>query len=127
QQAVSCCAVELYDASLRLGLTSCGGPIAHLGYFRHEFVERRRWLDERAYADLVALCQILPGPASSQVGFALGLRRAGWPGALAAWTGFTLPSALLPVLFALGLAGPRGAGALPGAARPGSQILAVRV
>ena len=74
---------------LRLGLTSFGGPVAHLGYFHAEFVERRRWLDAPAYADLVALCQFLPGPASSQVGMALGLARAGYPGALAAWCGFT--------------------------------------
>lgn len=80
---------------LRLGLTSFGGPIAHLGYFRAEFVTRRRWLSERSYADLVALCQFLPGPASSQVGIAVGLSRAGYSGALAAWAGFTLPSALL--------------------------------
>lgn len=85
---------------LRLGLTSFGGPIAHLGYFRDEFVLRRRWLSERAYADLVALCQFLPGPASSQVGIALGLSRAGHLGALAAWAGFTLPSALALILFA---------------------------
>lgn len=88
---------------LRLGLTSFGGPIAHLGYFRAEFVERRRWLDDRSYADLVALCQFLPGPASSQVGMALGLGRAGWWGALAAWVGFTLPSALALILFAYGI------------------------
>ncbi len=89
---------------LRLGLTSFGGPIAHLGYFRDEFVTHRRWLSERSYADLVALCQFLPGPASSQVGMALGLARAGYAGALAAWAGFTLPSAIALVLFALGLA-----------------------
>lgn len=88
---------------LRLGLTSFGGPIAHLGYFRTEFVERRRWMDERSYADLVALCQFLPGPASSQVGFAIGLARGGWAGSLAAWLGFTLPSALLMAGFAYGL------------------------
>lgn len=88
---------------LRLGLTSFGGPIAHLGYFRDEFVTRRRWLSERSYADLVALCQFLPGPASSQVGIALGLSRAGYAGAMAAWAGFTLPSALVLILFALGL------------------------
>jgi chromate transporter len=88
---------------LRLGLTSFGGPIAHLGYFRAEFVTRRRWLSERSYADVVALCQFLPGPASSQVGIALGLSRAGFPGALAAWAGFTLPSAIMLVLFALGM------------------------
>lgn len=86
---------------LRLGLTSFGGPIAHLGYFRHEFVARRKWLTDHAYADLVALCQFLPGPASSQVGIALGLSRAGLPGALASWLGFTLPSAVALVLFGL--------------------------
>jgi len=90
---------------LRLGLTSFGGPIAHLGYFRDEFVARRRWLSEHSYADLVALCQFLPGPASSQVGMALGLLRHGYRGALAAWAGFTLPSALILILFALGLSG----------------------
>ncbi|MBL8389044.1 MAG: chromate efflux transporter [Hydrogenophaga sp.] len=89
---------------LRLGLTSFGGPVAHLGYFRDEFVVRRRWLGEAAYADLVALCQFLPGPASSQVGIALGLMRAGYRGALAAWLGFTLPSALGLIALALGLA-----------------------
>lgn len=89
---------------LRLGLSSFGGPIAHLGYFRDEFVTRRRWLTERSYADLVALCQFLPGPASSQVGIALGLSRSGYAGALAAWAGFTLPSALVLILFALGIA-----------------------
>ena len=85
---------------LRLGLTSFGGPIAHLGYFRDEFVVRRQWLSERGYADLVALCQFLPGPSSSQVGIALGLTRAGYGGALAAWLGFTLPSAIVLILFA---------------------------
>lgn len=90
---------------LRLGLTSFGGPIAHLGYFRDEFVTRRRWLSERSYADLVALCQFLPGPASSQVGMALGLSRSGYAGALAAWAGFTLPSAIALILFALGVSG----------------------
>lgn len=95
---------EVLLAFLKLGLTSFGGPIAHLGYFRDEFVVRRRWLDERAYADLVALCQFLPGPASSQVGLAIGLSRAGYLGALAAWAGFTLPSALALVLFAFGVA-----------------------
>src|SRR5215813_14192869 len=89
---------------LRLGLTSFGGPVAHLGYFREEFVARRRWLDERSYADLVALCQFLPVQASSQVGLAIGLSRAGYVGALAAWTGFTLPSAILLVVFAYGVA-----------------------
>lgn len=88
---------------LRLGLSSFGGPIAHLGYFREEFVVRRQWLSERSYADLVALCQFLPGPASSQVGMALGLLRSGYTGALAAWAGFTLPSAVALILFALGM------------------------
>jgi len=88
---------------LRLGLTSFGGPVAHLGYFHQEFVIRRRWIDDRSYADLVALCQFLPGPASSQVGIAIGLLRAGYAGALAAWTGFTLPSAVALVLFAYGV------------------------
>ena len=93
---------EVFLAFLKLGLTSFGGPIAHLGYFRDELVLRRKWLGDKAYGDLVALCQFLPGPASSQVGFALGLWRAGPLGALAAWAGFTLPSAILLVLFALG-------------------------
>lgn len=88
---------------LKLGLTSFGGPVAHLGYFREEFVSRRRWLSEHSYADLVALCQFLPGPASSQVGMALGLSRAGYAGALSAWAGFTLPSAIVLILFALGI------------------------
>lgn len=88
---------------LRLGVTSFGGPTAHLGYFREAFVERRRWLTDRNYADLVALCQFLPGPASSQVGMAIGLQRAGIPGLIAAWVGFTLPSAVLLVAFAYGV------------------------
>lgn len=92
---------EVFKAFLLLGLTSFGGPVAHLGYFRTEFVERRRWLTEQAYADLVALCQFLPGPASSQVGFALGLKRAGYIGAIAAWAAFTLPSA--SILFSLAM------------------------
>jgi chromate transporter len=94
---------EVFGAFLKLGLTSFGGPVAHLGYFRNEFVERRKWLDDRDYADLVALCQFLPGPASSQVGIAIGLSRAGFSGALAAWTAFTLPSAVALILFAYGL------------------------
>jgi chromate transporter len=94
---------EVFVAFLRLGLTSFGGPIAHLGYFREAFVVRRRWLTEKAYADVVALCQFLPGPASSQVGMALGLQRAGYGGLLAAWVAFTLPSAILLVGFAYGL------------------------
>src|SRR3546814_3489652 len=91
-------AVEVCTAFLKLGGSAFGGPVAHLGYFRQEFVERRRWLDDHAYADIVALCQFLPGPASSQVGLALGARRAGPAGALAAWLGFTLPSALMMIL-----------------------------
>ena len=96
--------LEALAVFLRLGLTSFGGHVAHLGYFREEFVARRKWLDEAAYADLVALCQFLPGPASSQVGIALGLRRAGLPGGLAAWLGFTAPSAVALILFAYGVA-----------------------
>ncbi|KPQ07506.1 MAG: chromate transporter ChrA [Rhodobacteraceae bacterium HLUCCA12] len=110
-------AAEVFAAFLKLGLTSFGGPIAHLGYFREELVVRRAWLTDAAYADLVALCQFLPGPASSQVGFALGMLRAGWPGALAAFAAFTLPSALIMVVFALSaasIAGPLGTGALDG-------------
>jgi chromate transporter len=94
---------RIFLVFLRLGLTSFGGPIAHLGYFRDEFVIRRRWLAEQDYADLVALCQFLPGPASSQVGMALGLSRAGYAGAFAAWAGFTLPSALMLILLAQGI------------------------
>jgi chromate transporter len=108
---------EVFSIFLRLGLTCFGGPIAHIGYFRDEFVVRRKWLDEAAYADLVALCQFLPGPASSQVGFSIGLMRAGYIGALAAWTGFTLPSAIALVLFAWGasaLGGPVGSGLVHG-------------
>jgi chromate transporter len=109
--------LEVLLSFAKLGVSCFGGPIAHIGYFRDEFVTRRRWLDEHAYADLVALCQFLPGPASSQVGFSLGLMRAGYLGGLAAWTGFTLPSAILLVLFAYGagaLAGPLGAGLIHG-------------
>jgi chromate transporter len=95
--------LEVLAAFLRLGLTSFGGPVAHLGYFRDEFVIRRRWLDDRGYADLVALCQFLPGPASSQVGIAIGLLRARYAGALAAWIGFTLPSAIAMILFGYGV------------------------
>jgi chromate transporter len=108
---------EVFAVFARLGLTCFGGPIAHLGYFHEEFVVRRKWLDEKTYADLVALCQFLPGPASSQVGFSIGLLRARYLGALAAWTGFTLPSAVALVLFAYGageLGGPIGSGILHG-------------
>ena len=96
-------ALEVLAVATRLGLTSFGGPVAHLGYFRDEYVRRRKWLDEDAYADLVALCQFLPGPTSSQVGVAIGIIRAGLPGAVAAWLGFTLPSAIALVAFAFGL------------------------
>jgi chromate transporter len=95
--------LEVLGASTRLGLTSFGGPIAHLGYFREEYVVRRKWIDEAHYADLVALCQFLPGPASSQVGMALGIMRAGLLGGLVAWLGFTLPSAIVLVAFAYGV------------------------
>ena len=109
--------MKSFASSLRLGISSFGGPIAHIGYFREEFVVRRKWIDEHAYADLVGLCQFLPGPASSQVGFSIGLMRAGYRGALAAWTGFTLPSAIVLVLVAYGaaaLGGPAGSGLLHG-------------
>ncbi len=109
--------LEVLQIFAKLGVSSFGGPIAHLGYFRTEFVVRRRWLDEPAFADLVALCQFLPGPGSSQVAFSLGLMRAGYLGGLAAWTGFTLPSAIALVLFAYGasaLRGPIGTGLLHG-------------
>ena len=110
-------ALDVLLVFLRLGLTSFGGPIAHIGYFRDAFVARRRWLSEQAYADLVALCQFLPGPASSQTGFAVGLMHAGYLGGLAAWIGFTLPSAMLMLLFAAGvgsLGGVLGRGMLHG-------------
>ena len=94
---------EVLFVATRLGLTSFGGPVAHLGYFREEYVHCRKWLDEHTYADLVALCQFLPGPASSQVGIAVGITRAGLPGGVAAWLGFTLPSALALILFAYGV------------------------
>jgi len=109
--------LEVLRVFLKLGLTCFGGPIAHIGYFRDEFVVNRKWIDDHAYADLVGLCQFLPGPASSQVGFSIGLLRAGYLGALAAWTGFTLPSAVILILFAYGagsLGGPIGTGLLHG-------------
>ena len=109
--------LEVFRVFLKLGVSSFGGPIAHIGYFREEFVVRRRWLSEQTFVDLVALCQFLPGPASSQTGFAIGLIRAGYGGALAAWAGFTLPSAILLVLFAYGagaLSGTIGTGLLHG-------------
>ncbi|WP_448679484.1 chromate efflux transporter [Pseudomonas nicosulfuronedens] len=116
---------SLFLIFLRLGLTSFGGPVAHLGYFREEFVRRRRWLDESHYADLIALCQFLPGPASSQLGMALGALRAGQWGALVAWAGFTLPSALLMLLVALGLS--RHGQWLPTGALHGLMLVSVAV
>src|SRR5271154_7340039 len=118
--------VEVFLAFLKLGLTSFGGPIAHLGYFRAEFVQRRRWLSERAYADLVALSQFLPGPASSQTGFGIGLVRGGYLGGLAAWLGFTLPSALLLLLFAHG-AGNIADGAVGAGLLHGLKLVAVAI
>jgi chromate transporter len=109
--------VAVFSAFLKLGLTSFGGPIAHLAYFREEFVERKKWIEERVYADLVALCQFTPGPASSKVGIGIGLAKAGLAGAFAAWLAFTLPSALALVLFAYGVeafAGDLNAGWLHG-------------
>ncbi|MDR7192280.1 chromate efflux transporter [Luteimonas terrae] len=116
---------SLFRLFLRLGLTSFGGPVAHLAFFRDEFVVRRRWLGEADYAELVALCQCLPGPASSQVGMALGLRWAGLRGALAAWCGFTLPSALLMIGFALGLL--HSDSGLPAGVVHGLKLVAVAV
>ena len=95
--------LTIFLVFLRLGFTSFGGPIAHLAYFRDEFVGRRNWIEERAYADLVALCQFLPGPASSQVGIGVGLARGGLLGALAAWIGFTMPSAFALIVFGYGV------------------------
>lgn len=95
-------AASIFWVFLKLGCTSFGGPIAHIGYFRNEFVDKRKWLDDSAYTDLVALCNFLPGPASSQIGIALGTLKAGVPGGFAAWLGFTLPSALALLLFAYG-------------------------
>jgi len=116
---------EILAAFLKLGLTSFGGPVAHLGYFRAEFVGRRRWFDDRSYSDLVALCQFLPGPASSQVGMAIGLARGGWLGALAAWCGFTLPSAFALIAFAYGIA--RWGGLAASGAVHGLKVAAVAV
>lgn len=115
---------EVFWVFLRLGLSAFGGPVAHLGYFHAECVRRRRWLPEPDFADLLALCQFLPGPASSQLGFALGLRRAGWAGGLAAFLGFTLPSALVMAALALALRakGPARLSPLPGAAFPGADL-----
>jgi chromate transporter len=118
-------ALEVFKTALSLGLTSFGGPIAHLGYFERTYVRRLRWITTEDYASLVALCQMLPGPASSQVGFLIGLRRAGWPGALAAWLGFTLPSAI--ALFAFALAAPALRGPLVQTALHGLKLVAVAV
>ena len=117
---------EVFSVFLRLGLTSFGGPVAHLGYFRAEFVERRKWLSERAFVDIVALSQFLPGPGSSQTGFAIGVSRAGLPGGLAAWVGFTLPSALLMLLFAYG-AGSIANSALGAGLLHGLKLVAVAI
>ncbi|SAK74951.1 chromate transport protein [Caballeronia hypogeia] len=110
-------ALEVLSVFLKLGLTSFGGPVAHIGYFRREFVERRRWLNDETFTDLVGLCQFLPGPASSQAGFSIGLLRAGWLGGIAAWCGFTLPSIALLIGFASlapSLSGPVGSGLIHG-------------
>ncbi len=116
--------LEVLGVATRLGLTSFGGPVAHLGYFREEYVVRRRWLDEATYADLVALCQFLPGPASSQVGIAIGITRAGLLGGVVAWLGFTLPSAIALVAFAYGL---RGLGVADAGWLHGLKVAAVAV
>ncbi|WP_223877937.1 chromate efflux transporter [Luteimonas sp. MC1825] len=116
---------EVFLAFLRLGLTAFGGPLAHLGYMREEFVQRRRWLDDAAFAQLLAVCQFLPGPASSQMGFAIGLLRGGWGGALAAFVAFTLPSALL--LFAFAALAPHLADGPGQAAMHGLKLVAVAV
>ena len=115
----------LFLIFLRLGLTSFGGPIAHLSYFHNEFVTKRRFLSERSYADLVALCQFLPGPASSQVGIAIGLLRHGYLGAVASWAGFTLPSAIALIFFALGIS--HFGTLIPPAALHGLKVVAVAV
>lgn len=116
---------SIFLVFLRLGLTSFGGPVAHLGYFRQEFVSRRRWLSEASYAELIALCQFLPGAASSKVGMAIGLSQAGYRGALAAWCGFTMPSALMLMAFALGISA--YGDALASGALHGLKIVAVAV
>lgn len=118
---------SVFAVFLKLGLTSFGGPTAHIGYFREEFVSRRRWIDSRRFAELLALCQFLPGPASSQLGFALGLDRAGYRGAIAAWVAFTMPSALLMVLFATGavwFGGPIGGGVILGLEAVAAAVVA---
>ncbi|WP_370885479.1 chromate efflux transporter [Caballeronia sp. RCC_10] len=123
--AKSSTAPQVLAVFLRLGLTCFGGPIAHIGYFRREFVERRRWLDDETFTDLVGLCQFLPGPASSQLGFSIGLLRGGWLGGLAAWCGFTLPSVLLMLAFAA--IAPRLDGAIGQGLIHGLKLVAVAV
>ena len=118
-------AAEVFRAALKLGLTSFGGPIAHIGYFERTYVQQRHWLTSEQYGSLVALCQMLPGPTSSQIGFSIGLHRAGWAGALAAWLGFTLPSTLLMYLCAMFTANWRGA--LAHSLLHGLQLVAVAV
>lgn len=115
----------VFLAFLQLGFTSFGGPIAHLGYFRDAFVVRRRWIDERAYADLVALCQFLPGPASSQVGIGIGLAKGGLPGAFAAWLAFTTPSAMALMIFGYGVMALEDA--FPSGMLHGLKVIAVAV
>src|SRR6516162_6474843 len=116
---------EVFLVALRLGLTSFGGPIAHLGYYERTYVRQRQWLAPEEYAGLVALCQMVPGPASSQVGYLIGLRRAGWGGAFAAWAGFTLPSAL--VMFAFAILAPHLEGPTTDAVLHGLKLVAVAV
>lgn len=116
---------ETFLTSLRLGLTSFGGPIAHLGYFERTYVKEKGWLTHEEYSQLVALCQLLPGPTSSQVNFLVGLRRSGWPGALSSWAGFTLPSALL--LYAFAVLAPEAPGPLLDAALHGLKLVAVAI
>ena len=116
---------EVFRVALRLGLTSFGGPIAHLGYYERTYVRQRQWLSPEEYAGLVALCQMVPGPASSQVGYLIGLRRAGWGGAFAAWVGFTMPSAI--VMFAFALLAPRLKGHTTDAVLHGLKLVAVAV
>ena len=116
---------EVFSVALRLGLTSFGGPIAHLGYYERTYVRQRQWLSPDEYAGLVALCQMVPGPASSQTGFLIGLRRAGWAGAFAAWAGFTLPSAI--VMFGFALLAPRLEGPTTDAVLHGLKLVAVAV
>ena len=117
--------LTVFLAFLQLGFTSFGGPVAHLGYFREAFVHRRKWIDDKAYADLVALCQFLPGPASSQVGIGIGLAKAGLPGALAAWTAFTMPSAVALMLFGYGVVAYQDA--IPAGLLHGLKVVAVAV